>query len=463
MEYVGPPEPGDESSEGHEETSDKKSKKSRKRLSFVASWLARREREEQPEVEDTRKEGILKRFFGKFVGLESVKESSESSDHEPADETFQYTRPEIPPEWRPHDDESVVTPTAGVEERSEVSARVDSPDNLIKPEQGSMPQSEEEREQTEASEKSEPVEPIQDQPEEGFAEFPPIPQEHVTRPSYSEQQYMQQAQLAHAENTTPHQETDRQAQKIVYDRRGEPLAAATLVGLGLEHGARKRADKELQKRSNTLENRIQAQESNVQAITTARVNPESVSPAAGTKFERVVMQEKTPEKPQQKPEVPLVTRPESYRQQPEVAVTTPVAPEKAQPARIIEKERPEVAERYEHIMREKEELLKRVVAAAETNEPIEREYELRQEIRDEPGGGDTTVQGAGAASVGSILSRSSVGQQTMTTSPPYDSRAAQHLTSAQQQDLYKKAMQRGFIGALVVIVFSLIAYIASLV
>jgi hypothetical protein len=103
-----------------------------------------------------------------------------------------------------------------------------------------------------------------------------------------------------------------------------------------------------------------------------------------------------------------------------------------------------------------EDLLKQVAAAAERNLPLERIYERRHEIKDDPG----MLQGA--SSVGSVLA-GGTGTYGFTGLP-----ASGHTADPLQQvssstpdptGVYKTAAIRGFIGAIGIITLGIIAYI----
>lgn len=106
-------------------------------------------------------------------------------------------------------------------------------------------------------------------------------------------------------------------------------------------------------------------------------------------------------------------------------------------------------------------VMERVAVAAEFDEPVERVYERRQEVKDEP----STPGGAsgGASSIGSVLAKngSTAGQQSAhgsstgqngSTGDPYHGNDPRHLD-------YRAAAIRGVGAGLAVIVLALMAYL----
>ncbi len=106
-----------------------------------------------------------------------------------------------------------------------------------------------------------------------------------------------------------------------------------------------------------------------------------------------------------------------------------------------------------------ETVFERVKDAAEHNEPQEKIYELRQEIKDEPSTTNTSV------SVGAVIAKAVADVKSQSTSQLAATESLRKVTAKNQQlelssgsSMYKKAMLSGAITALIIIVFGLIAY-----
>lgn len=105
-------------------------------------------------------------------------------------------------------------------------------------------------------------------------------------------------------------------------------------------------------------------------------------------------------------------------------------------------------------------VLESVADAAEHNVPVERVFERSHEVKDEP----TVSPGAGsAASVGAVIAAQLAAKQPT----PQQSRTAvvssdqglPVINDTMSPDMYKQAMRSGFIGAVMLIILGLIAYL----
>jgi hypothetical protein len=276
-----------------------------------------------------------------------------------------------------------------------------------------------------------------------------------------------------------------EAPSVVYERTKETIdrnpdnraVATTAVLLGAEFLARRRGDRRLKREVERLNRKVQKGaeaskklEQIVHEVRTSGIEQKQPRQTLGTPEMRPIASQRTaevrPEAVVQPPPVESlrqvrteVERVEKAVQASRERIQPPVQPEKSKPEaelrnieKITEKEELEVPARSEVI-------LEKVVDAAEHNIPIERSYERRHEIKDE------ATSPMGAHSIGSIL--------TGVTSPVISSgmQSTTHLqnnpilnvpsSQPQQPEMYKQAIQRGFVGAAVLLVLMAIAYIAT--
>ncbi|MBI3624129.1 hypothetical protein HY218_00700 [Candidatus Saccharibacteria bacterium] len=146
---------------------------------------------------------------------------------------------------------------------------------------------------------------------------------------------------------------------------------------------------------------------------------------------------------------PQVSREQSRRPEPRSLVSLLSSPE-TQPAEIsFEKMIPQI--------KPVETILERIIEAADKNEPIEKRYEQRHEIKDQ-------ATPRGAVPIGQVMTEV-VGHRT-DQQPTSQLRSAESLrrTLAKQQaakattELYQTAMKRGFWTAIALLVMAVIAY-----
>lgn len=239
-------------------------------------------------------------------------------------------------------------------------------------------------------------------------------------------------------------------------------AIAAAVGLvGAEYFGRKRADRRLKREIDQLQKRVRDGErasKQLQSIAKeskdqrrelqqrqkdfeARL-PERSHQAA----EKVVATPKYESKPMQ-PKESAEKRPEVFREAEgliDMSENSPapvISPEKTPNIKEDTPEKPEA-------------VFKKVIAAAEHDDPIERSYERRHEIKDEAGAPLGT--GSGPVSIGSIMAgmNDSLPAQPASRAHPAPSPRQNDITVQQNgPSMYDQAVQRGFWGGVIVIIF----------
>lgn len=239
----------------------------------------------------------------------------------------------------------------------------------------------------------------------------------------------------------------RSAERVVERRSGEPLAV-------LEYFLRKKAVRNSERRSErrmkkevaTFNDHIlQEQEAHRRLEQLARQSHEQLSELKRKRHSA------------ERPEAKIgVTRPPEVPPpilQPERLAPAAEQVEKVKTARKSRRS-PEVqSERT--ATRRPEQVLEQVAHAAEKDAPIEKAYERRHEIKDEP-----HSRGYGAAvPIGAVLDQTLQQAEFMRQEHSRLVQAAKQQSTAQIPQLYKQAATQGFWGAIVIIVFAFILLI----
>lgn len=159
-----------------------------------------------------------------------------------------------------------------------------------------------------------------------------------------------------------------------------------------------------------------------------------------------------PKSHEQAPEVPPPLHVDSEK--PAIDPNMMTEPQPTSNKRIAEQVARRV-KKYETQNEDPQTILKEMLTAAEIDAPVERIYERRQEVRDEP---SEPVSSNGAVSVGSILQQAaptfSVPDGSATT--PLGSPAAVPNTNKQ---LYRQSIKAGFYAGLFILAIGLLAYL----
>lgn len=250
--------------------------------------------------------------------------------------------------------------------------------------------------------------------------------------------------------TVRRQET-RQPERII-ERRGN--IAVPLVAVAAEHIGRKRADRQLGKRIDNLDTRLnqavqtqnraeqvaERQEQRTSTLESRQDRAESVNPMFA--YDRT--------------ETAPVHRMEPARQAPADA---------EQPQTEAMRQRPEVAavpdtDRLAEMHARPDVVLEQVARAAEQDIAVEKVYERRQEVRDEPGRAPGP-SGGGAQPVGAVMAKQYGSAPSSDASPKALARLYAQLADnrqfGRQPSLYKQAAAAGVAGAGAILVFGLIA------
>ncbi len=104
-------------------------------------------------------------------------------------------------------------------------------------------------------------------------------------------------------------------------------------------------------------------------------------------------------------------------------------------------------------------ILESVVDAAEHNVPVERVFERSHEVKDDQSTA-STVADSGASSIGAVIATQLAQRQPVVGRPQTD--IGQGLPVVDEQtarDIYAQAMKSGFIGAIMLIILGLVAYL----
>ena len=410
-----------------QETTEKLDKKPRKRLSSLVEWIAARQEKRGEAEEPEAKRGIFKRFFDKLVHVEPLQsevETSKDVEAEEADTSIKtlYARETYDQDAEVQDEIHEPAAFEWVQKAQAGEKQPDEPDG--------------------ASELL-PVQP------EAFTTYPIPPMEEIARA------YQETTEPDHVSEPLPVQQSSPETRRVL-ERSSEPLAAATLVGLGAEYFGRKRADRK------EAAVRLQADKMHDKKLDTLRQENRQAIESLREKRDmqtapqQALRPEKTPQRPEVSNEFSKITqnRQEAVARAAKRLQTENIpVPQPESPKRRAE----EIARRIEEYERRHEapeKVLKEAVTAAEVDAPVERVYERRQEVRDEP----TVASAAGGImSVGTILQQS--GQPYLNDVQAASGGRPQSLDPIHQREVYKQAAQNGFMGAICIIVLAILAYL----
>jgi hypothetical protein len=259
--------------------------------------------------------------------------------------------------------------------------------------------------------------------------------------------------IPHHENSLPAPESRQpriEKETVVERGVGSALPVALVAA---EYIGRKRADRKItetftKKTDHLQKGATEAQRAHEQLDQLLRQNREQLETL---KQERGISNHTTPETLVSSS--PVLA---SERLNPEAPMSQP---ERKPEIRIDQKENTvpaaETEPKPQHIMEQ-------VAKAAEADVPVERVFERSHEVKDDSS--SVTGFGAGAASVGSIMSQRST--QTPTSVPTASKRQSTSslvdnlpFVTEQTPELYKQAMNTGFVAGIVIIVFGLFAYL----
>lgn len=443
-------------------------KKTRKWPSFVASWLARSEqKEDQPEEPDNKK-GVLRRFFGKFVGLDVVR--NENSEAIPSDERESLPAKNLD-DYYSESGQFIGSEQYFVGNKSAETSHEDFLDSqedsvAASHEPGKYPKQESVVNADETHESSLSVD------DEEFTPYPAFPVEEMQR------RYEDEKNDLEVDTTDTVTELQAEGYETDAPAKREVFRGATEADLRTEKVARKRADRRLKKRTHKQGDELervhkqnrqqekQAREAKEQtdALRQQVARYESMAEQMQTEYKGKPIENKiserphpstTPEYKQYHPSAFEKSPPKSQTvDTPERRVPQYQEAEKASKTETVARRFAEKVREYENKHENPEKVLKEMLAAAEVDAPVERVYERSHEVRDEA----TNKSQPGAVSVGSILQQTpgslSVKQDTVNSS-----KLNNKTQDEQQSELYKQAAQQGFMGAIFILVLLLIAYV----
>lgn len=228
-------------------------------------------------------------------------------------------------------------------------------------------------------------------------------------------------------------------EQVIERRVAEPLAVLEYF---LRRRAVKNVERQAKKETASLEKRLrqsneatkrlqeltQKSQAQLEQLRTKRETAGNISRPT----ERIEKVERTAERP-------IANKPE--------AVVLPVnSPEKISTTPDLRKdyERKEAVPQPERILQE-------VAKAAEKNAPIEKAYERRHEIKDEPSTSNSTTIAGGAVPIGALLNQSL--QQPLSDGTRKQlTEAARQKTGDTEKNMYRQAVASGFWTALVIVV-----------
>jgi hypothetical protein len=263
-----------------------------------------------------------------------------------------------------------------------------------------------------------------------FLSFP-IPEEVISRDAAKN---TEPANVEPAEDYQPEKTSSAAVEASDGGRRGEPLAALTLLGLGAEYIGRKHENRAQDKRIERTERELEKQLNEQTRLTNDVSRVEKKIPRANPE---VVV-----EKRDSHPEPAFIEREPKIKEE----TLAPIQKEK------LAEEAVRKVEAYERRQEAPTVVLKEMLNAAEVNAPVERLYERRQEVKDEPG---SQFASSGAAHIGSILQEMSNAKNNAVATGG----SAKALGSQTTPEQYRQAAERGFWGAIVILIFALMVYL----
>jgi hypothetical protein len=225
------------------------------------------------------------------------------------------------------------------------------------------------------------------------------------------------------------------AEKEVIIERGSSMALPVVL-VGAEYLARKRADRKLDEKFSTKVEAVEkeAKQSNFSQQELTNLVKQNREQLETLKRERGIT-----------PETNV-----SGVQNTETVQVTEKPPQRELHNQEVAPEEPEKTETYK--------IMEQVAEAAEHNAPVERVFERSHEVKDDH---STPV---GVASIGAIMAAQAeqkrITQLKASQAPmEINDQGLPVINTTSDSDMYKQAMQRGFWGAIIIIVFGLLAYL----
>lgn len=397
------PEPPEEEEKG-------KDKKRGKRRNFLLSWLEAREGASTQETSDVDTESprkgfsaLWRRVFERNVSLESIKEPEAKKTEEKLDDIL---------EWWP---------------------------NVNKTEEDATPENEELVSAEEVTKTVSSARAVENETETQFTQLP------AARELEEQVRIMRQNEfgLSNPEPATVSTRPEIKEPEVVVDKK-EPMAAVTLLGLGAEYLGRKKQGRNQDKRIRNLERKVEVHDGKTKRLETELTRHETNEKNYQSREQKPVPRRNTEVYPEKI--IPKVERKDTLK-------------EHTRPAAKTERLAEEVAKRVETFEKQHEAptvVLKEMVKAAEANAPVERIYERRQEIKDET----SPVYNYGSAvPVSAILKKLSGTSQVNTGLYSTVPDNIQPSPVNPNDELYRRAAQRGFWGAVVIVIFMLMVYL----
>lgn len=407
------PEPPEEEEKG-------KDKKRGKRRNFLLSWLEAREgastQETSDDVESPRKgfSALWRRMFERDVRMEPIEEPEPSNPAESAEDILQWWPKIAQPEDRVH----------STHEKEEIGLSV--------------------------TEKTEPSAPEKTREE---AETPADMPEFTTYPLPSSRELQEQIRMLSSNEAAPSgSELPGESKSLVDAKepkpeilvnKKEPLAAVTLLGLGAEYLGRKKQGRNQGKRIRNLERKVEDHDEKTKRLE-MELGRETREKTYQSREQKPVLGRNAEAHPEKR--IPRPERQDTLKEHVGTAIKT-------------EKIAEEVAKKVETYEKQHEAptvVLKEMVKAAEANAPVERIYERRQEIKDET---SPVYNYSSAVPVSVILKKLSGTSQANTSLYPAVPGNPQSSPVNTKPELYRQAAQRGFWGAVVIVIFMLMVYL----
>lgn len=394
---------------------EKPKNKKRKRRGFLSSWLEAREvkpdgeAEEQVEQKGKGLNALWKRLFERNVSLETVEEAATEEEQRFSDDVLTWwpgiSRPEQTEEVDEQKDE-VVMPQA---KPAEFEGTVD----LI-----------------EESATSEEIPTIE------TADYPLPGQAELEEQVQALQNNRTELPDRDSPTVSARGTKSEKLETKVADSKREPLAAVTLVGLGAEYLTRKRRDREHDKKITDLERKTEAHAKRYDDLTAEK----PIRPVfAEAKISR------------EKQQIPLK---KEVKQEAKPTIDKATFKKRESDNKKLAEQVAKNVELYEKQQEAPISVLAEMVKAAEVDAPVERIYERRQEVRDE-----SSSRFSSTVPIAAVIRNI-----TPPAHPPgiyeiEDSSVSHQSYYSGSTDLYKQAAQRGFWGAIVIVIFMLIVYL----
>lgn len=423
---------------------DKDKKKKPRRRGFLLSWLKAREAGDNDETQEDRAEkprkglvALLRRLFAKHVDLEAVEApKTKDTTQEEAEDT---------PAWRPKTEqpgEAVATADQAEAASPAGEAVPADPDDEPIEKTRERPAAEiKETEETEEAKETEETEEARVPIDTADALPAPLEPEEPVRIVRRGRSGVVAAGPAGSPAAV---ETKASKPATGADSRRDQLMAGALAGsvaerLGRQEKDQRRQAEHLNAAEQKLSRRVERAEARIAELT--QENRAELTPS-----EEPTLHRSSPE-----PEQPMAGA---------GATAEKFGTDIAQARQAMAEEFVKKVEAYERQQAAPEAVLNEMIKAAEVDAPVERVYERRQEIKNKSGGPARSVP----ASVASIISnmpepRVKFAANYGLSAPAPAARGHNPSHHSPDPHLYKQAVQGGFWGAVVIVIFILMVYL----